>query len=78
MKWSESEIRVKVLNLISKLGEATFDESRECLEDEGYYINPVLLREIIAYMLKEGTIVKVEKPEKMKFVLRLSGNLTRL
>jgi hypothetical protein len=74
MKQSKSEIRSKVLKAIAELKEATFDELRNHLEDKGYYVDPILLRETIAYMLRNGIIAKVAKPEKIKFVFRESEN----
>ncbi len=68
-----SELETLIINVIRKLGRATYEELLKELISKGVEIDDVKLRKVLANLIRRGVIVKLPNPKKMKFEYGLSS-----
>jgi len=73
MESHKNELKQLIINVIRKLGKATYEELLKELINKGVDIDDIELRKVIASLIKEGVIVKLPNPKKMKFEYSLSS-----
>jgi len=61
-----------VIEILSKNENGlSFEELRELLEENGYYLNGLMLRKIIAKLINNGIICKIPSEKRKKLLLTL-------
>ncbi|OYT48520.1 MAG: hypothetical protein B6U85_02490 [Desulfurococcales archaeon ex4484_42] len=73
MESHKNELKQLIINVIRKLGKATYEELLKELINKGVDIDDIELRKVIASLVREGVIVKLPNPKKMKFEYSLSS-----
>jgi len=69
----KNELKHLIINVVRKLGKATYEELSKELINKGVDIDDIELRKVIASLVREGVIVKLPNPKKMKFEYSLSS-----
>lgn len=68
----ESTLKRKILDILQKHAEGIiFDELREDLENQGIYVDGVMLRKIVADLIRGKIICKEPSPKLRKMILKL-------
>ncbi len=68
----EGTLKRRVLDILQKHTEGiVFDELRKDLEMQGIYVDGVMLRKIVADLIKEKIVCKEPSPKLRKMVLKL-------
>lgn len=68
----EKDVEKAIIEILAKYREGlTFEELREILEENGYYLNGLILRRIISSLILSHTICKSPLKERKKLLLIL-------
>ncbi len=62
-----------VIKLLERLGRATYEDLVKELVKEGVIVDSLSLRKVLANLIKNGVVVKVPNPQRMKFEYMLSS-----
>jgi hypothetical protein len=71
----EDTLKRKILDILQKHAEGIiFDELREDMEKQGIYVDGIMLRKIVADLIREKIVCKEPSPKLRKMVLKLCSN----
>jgi hypothetical protein len=67
---SSVNLKDLILKELSQAGELTSEELLAKLDSKGAIKNPIEARKALADLVREGLVIKVPAPERMKFVFK--------
>lgn len=69
---SQVDLKELIVKELSALGKATSVEILFVMESKGVAVNPMVFREALAELVREGRVRKIPSPERRKFVFELA------